>query len=66
MVRQMLRLAVALLAEMDSEPEVEPEPTPRDRDSASARLERVRTKVSSWREDRAEDWLFVQNPENAS
>lgn len=59
MVRQVLRLAVAVLAQLDDETGDEVEARPlRSHERLSDQ-----TRVRSWRAESDEDWLFVQEPD---
>lgn len=61
MVRQVLRLAVAVLAQLDSE-EAEQSSTQDDRIKRSSKSKKSdQRRVSSWRPDADEDWRFIEH-----
>lgn len=61
MVRQVLRLAVAVLAQLDSE-EAEQSSTHEDRIKRSSKSKKSdQRRVSSWRPDADEDWRFIEH-----
>ncbi len=64
MVRDMLRLAVAVLAELDASADTEEVLTPSLQDARPERVERERAsrqaKVRNWGESDDVDWMFIQ------
>ena len=61
MVRQVLRLAVAVLAQLDSE-EAEQSSTQEDRIKRSSKSKKSdQRRVSSWRPDADGDWRFIEH-----
>ncbi len=65
MVRQVLRLAVAVLAQLDNDEGddvVAPDTTNSQR-AARARRATDTQRVRPWDDEPEEDWLFIHNPE---